>query len=215
MLHIAAGFTGLVTLWVPLVVKKGGTLHRRVGWVYAIAMAIVAITGIVISGAKLFDENPGNDDGALFLLLVGLLAGSAANAGVRALRLKGTSDATRHPWDVVLSGLLALCGVAAAVSGAVRGLPLFLVFGVLSTAVGLGHLRGWLRPPSSRMDYWYRHMGGMLVSGIATVTAFLVVNIRSLGVQEYAFLVWTLPGVVGGAGITAWTRHYRRKFRDA
>ena len=29
--HIAAGVVALLVFWVPLVTKKGGTVHRRVG----------------------------------------------------------------------------------------------------------------------------------------------------------------------------------------
>ena len=32
-IHIAAGVTALATFWLPMVTKKGGRLHRRVGWV--------------------------------------------------------------------------------------------------------------------------------------------------------------------------------------
>ena len=39
--HIAAGSLALVSLWVPLVSRKGGSVHRRAGRVFVIAMAVL------------------------------------------------------------------------------------------------------------------------------------------------------------------------------
>ena len=63
-----------------------------------------------------------------------------------------------------------------------------------------------------RDSWWYEHMVNMLTACIATVTAFLVVNISRLGLQEYSLYVWLAPGVLGGVGISLWERYYRRKF---
>ena len=46
-IHIVAGAVALATFWIPWVVKKGARVHRRVGWVYALAMAIVSATALI------------------------------------------------------------------------------------------------------------------------------------------------------------------------
>lgn len=46
-LHILAGFTALIVFWIPLVTKKGGMIHRRVGWIYVWAMGIVSATAFL------------------------------------------------------------------------------------------------------------------------------------------------------------------------
>lgn len=43
-LHIVSGFLALCVLWVPIVTKKGGRTHHRVGWLYVIAMGMVSLT---------------------------------------------------------------------------------------------------------------------------------------------------------------------------
>ena len=55
-------------------------------------------------------------------------------------------------------------------------------------------------------------MGNMLAACIGTVTAFIVVNLPTFGLQRYAVVAFLGPGVLGGLAITVWTRHYRRKF---
>ncbi len=55
-------------------------------------------------------------------------------------------------------------------------------------------------------------MGNMLAACIGTVTAFIVVNLPTFGLQRYAVAAFLGPGLLGGSAITVWTRHYRRKF---
>ena len=71
--------------------------------------------------------------------------------------------------------------------------------------------RVWLKPPVSKLAWWYEHMGNMLTACIGTVTAFLVVNVPRLGLERYALVFWLPPGVLGGIGIALWQRRYRMK----
>lgn len=210
--HFAAGSVALATFAIPLVARKGGPLHRRVGWVYASAMWVAAVSAWVTCGFRLRDDDPGNDLGALFLLFVGVLAANAAFVGIRVLRSKGRTG--RHGKAVDLAGplLLLLGSVGMAGLGVQRSALLLVAFAGLGGLLSVGQLRFWLRPPVTRMDWWYEHMVNMLTACIATVTAFLVVNISRLGLQEYSLYVWLAPGVLGGVGISLWERYYRRKF---
>ena len=93
--HIAAGAVSLLVFSVPLVTKKGGRTHRRVGWVYVAAAATVAVTGFLsciplVSGGSPFRWRAG-----IFLAYVSLLAGASAQFGVRALRTKARTGASR------------------------------------------------------------------------------------------------------------------------
>ena len=53
-LHIVGGTVGLATFWLPLVTRKGGRLHRRVGWIYVMAMLVAAFSGTT----RLIDNMP-------------------------------------------------------------------------------------------------------------------------------------------------------------
>ena len=209
--HVVAGGVAVVTFWLPWLVKKGGALHRRVGFVFTGAMAVVAVTGLLVSLLRLLDANPRNDAPALFLGAVGLLAGASASLGVRAIRTKRREAANRNGWDLSTAALLGLAGVGTLALAARESSLLFAVFGLLCTANAFGQLRFWLRPPEGRTAYLLQHIGGMGTACIATVTAFLVVNAPRLGIDGRTSLVlWIAPGVLGGVGISLWQARYRR-----
>lgn len=52
-------------------------------------------------------------------------------------------------------------------------------------------------------------MSGMGATCIATVTAFLVANAQSLGLEPFAAWLWVLPGLLGTAGMRLWARRWR------
>jgi uncharacterized membrane protein len=210
--HIAAGTVALCVFWLPLVTRKGGPLHRRVGWVYVVAASTVALTAFVGCARMLTDANPRNDRAAIFLAYVGVLAGASAQIGVRALRTKDRTTPSRNPLDLAPPVLLLGGGVALAAFGLWNGVTLHVVFAALGFSIGATQLGFWLRAPVSRTARILQHMGGMGVSCITTVTAFLVVNSqRFFGVGTFNLFVWTVPAVVGGIGLRLWSRSYAQR----
>jgi hypothetical protein len=210
-LHIAAGSVALGSMWVPMLSRKGGALHRRAGWVFVAAMATVAVTAVVLAaGRLLFDTRPEAAAAGVFLLYVAVLTSAAVSAGVRVLRAKARTTAHHHWWDLGLPALLTLSSLAVAVFGVVQRQPLFMMFPLIGLLNGVSDLRYWLRPPTSRMHWWFAHMNGMLAGCIAAVTAFFVVNAGNLGLPQLA--AWLLPPVGGAIGVGIWTRYYQRRF---
>ncbi|WP_258871274.1 DUF2306 domain-containing protein, partial [Halobacillus trueperi] len=53
-IHIIAGFSALAVFWIPLVTKKSGNTHRKVGWVYVTAMYTVAATALYMGIYRIF-----------------------------------------------------------------------------------------------------------------------------------------------------------------
>jgi hypothetical protein len=207
-IHIVAGGVALATFWIPWVVKKGASVHRRVGWVYASAMAVVSVTALVTCIWRSLDAAPDNDRQAHFLGLIGLLSAANLSYGVRALR--ATSAERRSLWDLAIAFLLFTAGVLCALVGVTRLRPLWCIFGAGSALGGFAQLRYWLRPALSRADRVIQHMTGMGTSCIATLTAFLVVNIGNLGLQGYSFWVWVLPGLLGGTALSFASKRWHR-----
>jgi len=205
-LHVVAGGVALSVFWIPLVTKKGGPLHRRVGWVYVGAAATIAVTAFVNCARMLTDGIPRNDRAGVFLAYVGLLAAESALHGVRALGTKGRTSGARSPIDVAPAALLGAGGMALAVYGLRVATPLYLAFGVLGLALATGHLRFWLRAPVTRREWFYAHMTGMGTSCITTVTAFVVVNAHRFGLGTFSPLVWLTPTAVGATGLLLWRR---------
>lgn len=210
-LHIAAGVVAFITLWLPLVARKGGPLHRRVGWVYVGAMASAATTGLLISGWR-FLQSPAEHPHALFFLYLGVLSASSASLGVRVLRTKTRTSAHRHPFDVGLALLVLVLALFTGAWGVAVGMPLLWGFAPVGVFSGVSTLWYWLRPPQERMHWWFEHMGAMVGSGIGTLTAFLVVNARHLGFGGVQLATFIGPTVVGVIGLKLWERYYKRRF---
>lgn len=211
-LHIAAGSSALLLLWVPLFAKKGARLHRRVGWAYVVAMGIVAVTAIALGAARLTNGNPADDAAGLFLGHVAILTGKNVYAGMRAIRHRRPSGPLLRGLDWAISLALGASSVAMAVFGVTTGRALPMIFAFLGLTSAAPELVYLTRTDRAPREWFFRHLSNMVASGIAAITAFLVVNAPRLGLGVFNPFVWTAPGVLGAAGIAIWSVHYRRKF---
>lgn len=212
--HIAAGILALLVFWLPLVTKKGGKLHRRVGWVYVGAAATVAVSGMLTCAHLVLDGGPGRARAGMFLAYVGLLAGASAQLGVRALRRK-KAPAARSAIDLMPPALLIGCGLALALLGVAHGKVLYVLFSLLGIAQGVTHLRYWLTPPAHDRAWFLAHMTAMGTSCITTVTAFVVVNAQRFGMHTFDLPIWLTPIVLGVVGLSLWRRSYAKRFASS
>ena len=215
-LHIAGGAAALLSMLIPLVTKKGGTSHRRAGWVFVSGMTVVSITALLLAGTRwATDPTPRGREAGAFLFFISILTATSVSGGVRVLRAKTRTAPHRHPWDLGLPALLTASSIAAAVYGLSTGNRLFTAFSVIGLLGGGGNLAYWITQPTHPMHWWFEHMSSMLGACIAATTAFLVVNASNLGFQTFSLVVWLAPSVIGVPTIAIWTRYYRRKFAPA
>jgi uncharacterized membrane protein len=241
-LHIVGGSAALLSMFVPMVTRKGGRVHRRAGWVFVAGMAVVSLTALLLAGWRvLFDPRPDARTAGLFLFYIAILTAAGVSTGVRVLRVNRsgralrqtqprsphTDDAQRHasdvtqpssaasPWDLGISSLLLATSLGMAAFGIANATPLFVAFSVVGLLSGGGQLAYWLRTPSHHMHWWFEHMSSMLGSCIAATTAFLVVNAGRLGGSPDSLLIWLGPTIIGSPAIAIWTVYYRRKFAIA
>ncbi len=70
----------------------------------------------------------------------------------------------------------------------------------------------WFVIVPSAVHWRFEHMGSMLGSYVATLTAVLVTNAPRLGLASTSVFVWLGPTIVGVPAIAVWTACYRRKF---
>ena len=211
--HIAGGSAALLSMFIPMLSRKGGRTHRRAGWVFVSGMTIVSITALALSGARyFFDPRPEAKAFALFLFYLSILTGNAVSAGVRVLRTKDPTTSSTHAWDVGLASVLMLTSIAMLVYGLTTGRALFAAFSVLGLVTAAQGLCYWLRKPTDRMQWWYRHMSAMLGACIAATTAFLVNNVAFVGATRGSIIVWLAPSIIGTPAIAIWTAYYKRKF---
>jgi uncharacterized membrane protein len=210
--HIAAGAVALLVLWVPLVTKKGGRTHRRVGWVYVAAAATVAVAGFLSCIPLVSGGSPLRWRAGIFLEYVSVLAGASAQFGMRALRTKGRVGASRGAINLVPPLLLVAGGVGLAAFGIWQSRVLYVLFAMLGVVIGVAYLRFWLTPPAHERAWFLAHMNGMGTSCITTITAFVVVNARRFGMRPFDLALWAGPISVLAVGLTIWRRYYARRF---
>ena len=216
--HVLAGVTALAMAPLALLARKGGTAHRRWGTLYFWAMFAIFASSLAV---MTYRPNA-------FLLCIAVLAFYSAFSGYRVLHRKRPQRGRGAAWLDWAGASLALGsgagGAAWGVGSLVGWLPLSvgtafsglgIAFGALLGKQALEDLRGFRRPAEDRNWWWYVHMDRMLTSSIAALTAFLVQNVGRHLAPEVGWLVWVLPGLLGGPAIGYWVSSYRRRFAQA
>ncbi|USG63947.1 DUF2306 domain-containing protein [Brevibacillus ruminantium] len=219
LIHIIAGFLALTVFWIPIVTKKGGKAHVRVGWVYVIAMASVAVSALYMGIWRIgFDPNRTLDSTAFawFLIYISLLSSATAWYGMRVLRFKKRAASHRKLWDLLFPGLLFLSSLVISGYGYAISFPLLTWFPLVGIFLGGTQLRYWLRPPVNKMHWWFEHLTGMMGCCIATITAFTVFGApRLLQLDSVNPIIWFIPAIVIAPIIAGMNRYYRKKFSGA
>jgi uncharacterized membrane protein len=80
--HVSAGSLALIIGLIAIVVSKKKRIHRRMGRIFLVLMAIVILTGLI--GVFVFGRNT-------FLLVITVLSGYLAFSGYRAIKAKSNS----------------------------------------------------------------------------------------------------------------------------
>jgi uncharacterized membrane protein len=201
ILHIASGFTALITGGIASMAKKGGKGHRGSGKIYFWAMTGVFITACLLGVLK----------GKPFLFMVGFFSYYLVVRGYRQLYLKGlgrTQKATTLDWFISTTAFffgLGLIGWAIYQQRTgVSFWPVPMVFGLISTGFALADAKLYIKGPKGKQHWLAGHIASMGGGYIATWTAFIVTNIHFLP----PVLVWLLPTVVGTVCIAYSIRKY-------
>ncbi len=216
-LHALGGGASLLSMLVPLVAHKGGSLHRRAGWFFTAAMALATLTGVAISACwilvpglvKMLPADPRQAavaierlraGGALFGVL-SLMSAQAVVFGLVATRHRHASP-LRHPLARGVTLVLGCASAAALWMGLANGNVLTLIFSGLGL---LNALSPWRR---SAAKSWLRvHIEAMLGACTVATTAFAVQVMGRLSVSPLVIaLSWAAPVVLGMVVTALWTR---------
>lgn len=215
-LHIIGGFAALFLFWIPIVTRKGGKVHNRVGWAYIWSMTVVSISAFYMGVYRIaFDASADTERVSFswFLIFISILSSASAWYGIRVLRYKNRKTMHKQVLDILFSALLMGSGVGIGIYGYTIGSPLITYFPLLGVFLGLTQLSYWLRKPTERMHWYYEHFGGMIACCISTVTAFTVFGApRLLNISSSNLLLWLLPSIVLVPVIIGFTVYYKKKF---
>lgn len=194
-MHIAAGALALLTGAVSLLTSKGGKVHRRSGLVFFYSMLAVALSAFIISVVK---SNP-------FLLAISVFSFYLNYTGYRVLKNK-TGIYQWFDWSITtLTAATALYMISTTT-------VVLMVFGVLLCFILFrntsAQFKGEEKIKEARKKKLQTHLGNMSGTYIATVTAFMVVNVNFV---KPGWTVWLLPTAVGLPFIFYQLRKYAPK----
>ena len=213
--HIIAGIVALASMVVPLVARKGGRVHRRAGWVFVIAMTGVSATAFALAIWRFTmadARHPNARAAGLFLFYVATLTAAGVSSGMRAIRFRSRTAPHRHVWDLGIAAANLAMALVILAYGVIDHRSLFIAFSSIGLLTGIAQLRYWLRAPATRHEWWFAHMGGMLGSCIAALTALVVTNAARLGTRTFATTIWIAVPAIGLPAVFGWTAYYRRVF---
>lgn len=205
--HIAAGFTALVVAPVAMIVRKGGDAHRLWGKVFFYAMAVVAITAIVIGIVR-----PN-----IFLAMVALFSFHLVASGYRSLYHKklhegqkpATMDIVLQATAGLINGGLFIWGFTSLVLGhRSNSAIIFLVFGLIGSLMVWRNIQRFYKHSHDKHEWLFAHMSGFLGGYIATVSAFSAVNMEFI---KPVWLQWLWPTIIGTPLIILWVNSYKKK----
>ena len=187
--HIASGGAALLTGLIGMSSVKGGRTHRLAGKIFFWGMAGVFVTSIYMSLVKT----------NWFLLCVGIFSFYLTCSGYLVLKAKLASavDTIRLVYRFVcLFGFLAGLSMLALSFNMFNNGNTFgtvpLVFGLLSSGQSFLDYRMITTDRKLKQVWLKSHALRMAGAFVATLTAFIVVNIQI----EQQWILWLLPTVV-------------------
>lgn len=218
-LHIALGVIALFLFWIPMLSRKGSTVHRSSGRYYGHIMKAVALSGIAMTALVWLDPIATKGTGLmvdgkisqgkldflmlinLFLFLLSLLTWVTIRHATGSLLCKQNRDPLKHWTYQAPVWLLTAVAPYAAWQGFVFNMPLVIVFSAISIVSCIGILN-YLHTKTVTANRWLiEHAAAMLGSGIAAYTTFFAFGGRALFANllpgYWMMLPWLLPSLIG------------------
>lgn len=213
--HAAAGALALFTLSIPMVSKKGGSLHVKTGWVYTGSMIFVGLSAFVITPWRVFFDPAktlNSENFSIFLFYIAFFTLAGISYGIAALKQKKRTEASYSIIHIGPPIVSVLLGLVVQYIGWKNQNMLLMTFPFLGYFAAKGQLQYWMTKPKEKMHWWYAHMNGMFGACIATITAFLVTAVPRIWPGEIAQspVLWIAPGLILGTILSRWTADYRK-----
>lgn len=201
VIHIAAGFTALLSGLMIFILKKGNQQHKQVGRIFFYVMLLVILSAITIAILK---QN-------LFLILIALFSLFMNYSGYRSIQNKSLKPKYLD-WTVLLIGTINTFLMIYSLN------IILMVFGGISVVLVVGEFRTFIKTskgiPIPKMAWLKRHIGMMMGTYLATITAFIVTaGPRSSWYEmiQPQWLPWVLPTIILTPMISYYTRKYVKK----
>jgi len=214
-IHIPAGTLSLILFWIPVLVKKGGKIHRKAGRIYYWCMWIVQVTALLLCFTNLM---MGNIISASFLGFLAILTGYPLWYSYEILQQKKVWTDTYFKARKMFAWVLFLASMGMVVGAVLlkfQGAGILMIFFGL---LGIPAIKDALMKKEAAMKKENRiamHIQGTIISGIAAYTAFLSFGGRTLfgdllpGMLQV--IPWIAPTIIGVIFIRVMKRKYKVK----
>ena len=209
-LHIISGTVGLVTMWVPVVGKKGSKTHKRWGRVFAQALLITGILAIGISLVTLrypLETHPFATDAALvqgifgwMMLYLATLTIMLSRYGLWCIQNRRNHKANKHFLNLALQAATFVTAANCAWHGYLINQPLMIGISVIGLLAAVLNTRFILQRDPPMNEWLIQHTRGLVGAGISVYTAFLAFGAVNL-MPHLAFhpVLWSTPCTLGVA----------------
>lgn len=228
IMHMVTGSVGLVSLWIPLLTKKGSALHKKGGRIFVYSMLTTGTIAIGISTCTLLSpaathelimQHP--DFGSVevvrtifgwMMLYLAFLTINLAWYSWRCVQTKTKREENRR-WEQNLSQIILL---VLSLNALYQGIifELILVAGISFVGLATVATNWWFlyKPRAKPIDWLLEHIKGGVGAGISVYTAFLAFGaIRLLPEMALAPFLWSIPLITGLAIIIYQQTQVRRK----
>jgi hypothetical protein len=206
--HIATGAVGLVLFWVPVIGRKGGATHRRIGDIFARCILATGISAVGMSLCTLYDPlgtHPDLPDTVMvrglfgwMMMYLAILTISLVWHGRMTVRNKADHLANRAAFPVALQLAAIAAALFCATQGALIGQPLMMGIAIVGVASGGTNLAFIYTDRPARLAYLKEHLKAFVGSGISVYTAFMTFGLaRLLPSQAFNPTLWAIPIVIG------------------
>jgi hypothetical protein len=214
-IHIFFAFGSLIIFWIPVFTKMGGDMHRKTGKAYVISMWVVVITSVWLSINNIIE---GHYNFSIFLGFIALITANPLWYGIAILKHKKGLTKSYNRKQMAFNLLILVCGGALLVLGLTIGVEnggvLMIIFGILGLTTA-GTVIKDLRKPPTASNWLITHLRGMVISGIATYTAFFAFGGRTLFEHiltgYWMIIPWVAPTFIGMYIIRRMRKKYEKK----
>ncbi len=210
--HILGGGTVLLLGLFQMFNRKGSKNHIILGKVYVGAMWWICLSALSIITFYRFST---------FLMVISVLTFHSSFVGVRVLKRRTPGSEKWYDWAVGIT--TSLFGVGLLIYGIwvyfntenVILSILSIIFGIACSKNGADDILHFSKKTIDNKSWWLlQHISAMGGSYIAAVTAFAVQNPHFFMPENSPrWLLWILPGVIGGFIISMSIKKWKKKLR--
>jgi hypothetical protein len=217
--HILTGVVSAITVWVPILGRKGSRNHRYWGTVFSYAVLITGCLAIVMSTFTLiapmethphlvgrFDEAFVRGMFGWMMQMTGLLTVNLAWYGLLVVHNKTRHAANRTPLNMALQYLLIAVSLNCAFQGWLIGQPLMMGISLVGLATAGTNLWFLMSNHPGPGAWLKEHIKALVGGGISVYTAFFAFgSVRVLPELALHPVMWSIP-LVTGVAIIIWHR---------